>query len=305
MTKQVHDNDMVAHLWANQSQDSARSNNGNFWFEGAVLYSYRTPIARLVTVPPEFCGAGAGGNRLVALITSEGYSPTTGRHKHDARSAASHLPVFEVPSLGVTGGRHREPGNGREIDHAANVAYLVEGYTSRIDMLKRQTRALGDGWQREHLFALRDDVFCYCDAFEIARPELQPRPRLSRKSWRNTPSARKRTKKARAYLEDWRAGRVAAIAYYHSSVDIALRVKGDTVETSRGAVVPLEDARRLFPIVARQRAKGQDIIFDAPVRVGLFMVSKIDANGDLTAGCHFIKWTEIERLARSQGWVTA
>jgi hypothetical protein len=37
--RHVHPTDMVAHLWAHQSQDSAR-NGGNFYFEGDTLYSY-------------------------------------------------------------------------------------------------------------------------------------------------------------------------------------------------------------------------------------------------------------------------
>lgn len=69
-----YSNHEVAHLWANQSKDSAKSNNGNFHFEGKVIASYRTPIARLVDV--ERTG------ETVALRTSNHHSvTTTGKHE--------------------------------------------------------------------------------------------------------------------------------------------------------------------------------------------------------------------------------
>jgi hypothetical protein len=76
--KTVVSNSMVAHLWAHQSQDTARSGNGNIWFEGTTLYSYRTPIANFVVSPK---------GKHVALISSQGYSPTTGGHLRDASRA--------------------------------------------------------------------------------------------------------------------------------------------------------------------------------------------------------------------------
>lgn len=46
--RQVVDTDTVAHLWAHQTQDHARNKLGNFYFDGATIYSYgrHFPIAR-------------------------------------------------------------------------------------------------------------------------------------------------------------------------------------------------------------------------------------------------------------------
>jgi hypothetical protein len=98
--KTVVSNSMVAHLWAHQSQDTARSGNGNIWFEGTTLYSYRTPIANFVVSPK---------GKHVALISSQGYSPTTGGHLRDASRALGSYdnkvaPSFHVPYVGVNGG---------------------------------------------------------------------------------------------------------------------------------------------------------------------------------------------------------
>lgn len=59
--RQVYDAEMVAHLWANQSQDSARTQSGNFSFQGETLCSYSTRIGRIYTL--------ADGSKI-ALITS-------------------------------------------------------------------------------------------------------------------------------------------------------------------------------------------------------------------------------------------
>lgn len=84
-----------------------------------------------------------------------------------------------------------------------------------------------------------------------------------------------------------------------------LRVKNSGgVETSRGAVVPLTDARRVFGAVARCRAhKASWQRNGERIPVGHFQVDAIDADGNLTAGCHSILWPEIERFARSVGWM--
>ncbi len=42
-----YDNGQVAHLWANRSRESAKSNNGNFHFAGDTIYSYATPVGKL------------------------------------------------------------------------------------------------------------------------------------------------------------------------------------------------------------------------------------------------------------------
>ena len=93
--KLVHTPDMVAHLWANQSQAEARNGtprDSNFYFEGDTIYSYGShfPVA---THTKDKRGAP------VVIFTQAGYSPTTGRHVSMARSAARHLDCLEVPTL--------------------------------------------------------------------------------------------------------------------------------------------------------------------------------------------------------------
>lgn len=89
-------------------------------------------------------------------------------------------------------------------------------------------------------------------------------------------------------------------------------VIGGTLETSQGATVPLRHAFRVFQLVAYCRANGiswaaergaSDVRHRLPrtIRVGHFRLDSIAPSGDFVAGCHAIKWPEIERLAERLG----
>lgn len=75
----VVDSPMVAHLWAHQSQDSAR-NGSNFYFEGKNIYSYGSHF-RCASVETNRQGQKA------YLVTTRTYSNTTAKHMGMVRSA--------------------------------------------------------------------------------------------------------------------------------------------------------------------------------------------------------------------------
>lgn len=79
--KQVYSREMVAHLWANRSQDSARDPGGRFYFTGARLFSYGSHFVIACHVDT------VDGARV--LWNDAGYSVTTGRHQTEARRALS------------------------------------------------------------------------------------------------------------------------------------------------------------------------------------------------------------------------
>lgn len=93
--KTVYDRDMVAHLWANQSQDTARVSSSNFWFTGPTLYSYGSHFVVGHVMPDAY---NRDGGRL-ALMNADRYSNTTGRHVDAARQASRHLSRIFVHPL--------------------------------------------------------------------------------------------------------------------------------------------------------------------------------------------------------------
>ncbi len=85
--KAYHTNDMVVHIWANQSQDFARTSNGNLFFRGPNLYSYGTEFVVGIVMPDN-----------VTLINGESSTPSTGRHQSRALRAAR-WPAHALPYL--------------------------------------------------------------------------------------------------------------------------------------------------------------------------------------------------------------
>lgn len=110
--KTVFDNDMVAHVWAQDRTDGrqphGRSSNGNFYFDGGALYSYGSHfmVAKAIKLPD--------GTRI-ALFNERSYSISTSRHQRLARQA------WSGPSLTVA-----NPNARTEVEHIENVVKLVK-----------------------------------------------------------------------------------------------------------------------------------------------------------------------------------
>jgi len=98
--KQVMDAADVAHFWANQTQDHARTATHNFYYNGTSIYSYGSHfrIAEMIPIPAErkgeinmLFGINLWQDNLV-LFTDRTYSNTTAKHISLTRHACSHLP---------------------------------------------------------------------------------------------------------------------------------------------------------------------------------------------------------------------
>lgn len=100
-------------------------------------------------------------------------------------------------------------------------------------------------------------------------------------------------------ITEWLAG--GRVAYPHG-LPIACRViGGDTVETSRGARVPLDQALRLAALAKDCREKGLSLSLRG-VTVGQYQGTSIDRDGTLHVGCHSIPWESIaDAMARYEG----
>ena len=83
---------------------------------------------------------------------------------------------------------------------------------------------------------------------------------------------------------------------------IRLRVKGDELQTTRGARVPLAHAVKAFRVIKRLHDKGQAYQRNGhTIHLGHFALDSIDTAGNVTAGCHTVAWEEIARVATLAG----
>jgi hypothetical protein len=79
----------------------------------------------------------------------------------------------------------------------------------------------------------------------------------------------------------------------------------ETVETSLGAEVPADHARRAFALLVKLRADPLPRSPIAAIHVGHFTIDSVAADGSIRAGCHFITWKHVDSLARKLGLIPA
>lgn len=100
----------------------------------------------------------------------------------------------------------------------------------------------------------------------------------------------------------YRGENVRVSGFDAASGGAALRVVGDTLETSWGANVPLAHAVKAFRFLKLVRERGAGWQANGKtIHVGHFRVDRIAPSGDFTAGCHNFTWPEVERVAIAAG----
>lgn len=287
----------VYHLWANEVQDEARNSSDSVSFHRNDAYSYGTIIGRIVR--------NSRGERAF-LVSDRTYSNTTSGHQSRLRQAIpSYATVFYVSEV-ARGGWNR----GEDPSHADR---LIE-YRDRIAQAEGKAKRARldytrDSWQQRAV-ELRQEANAYCQFFDLAaayspaeverlwneRQEAIRRAQQEQEAREKRDAEDRRVRYAKL-AEDWRAGNDVAI-WHHP--DTMLRAAFDdtgraVIETSRGATVPLEHARRLFLAWINGEAQEGD-------RVGHYTVARVEDGEALQIGCHYITRTEAERLARTMNW---
>jgi hypothetical protein len=136
--KKVHTPENVAHLFANQLQDEARTQTNNLFFYNDKIYSYGH----------HFCIA-KHYNRIL-LFTERGYSNTTSKHINHVRSASSHK---ERVFCAYPDGSHEQ-----------NFNYWINEAETNIDKLKRANKP---EIYLTNLDIIKDKAQKYSDLFNI------------------------------------------------------------------------------------------------------------------------------------------
>lgn len=299
----------IAHLWANKTQDSARNPQGNFYFKDGVLYSYRDsyPIASHVK---------GKDNVDAVLIRSDSYSVTTSGHISAARQSVRGRKVFVVPS--VDQNWHQGP------NHKANLAYFVD--EARTALAKAQN---GRKYGNDHLadaFGNKESATKYAAFFGLPSPlksfsflpkgktlaELETKLN-ERKTRADELDSQKRAKWEARWAEQrrvealalpekiklWREGGSNVFSSWDSRIPTLLRIKGNDVETSKGARVPLGNAVKALRFVKACISAGRDYVRNGhSEHVGNYVMESVKlASQEVTIGCHVIPFSEIDLIA--------
>lgn len=277
------------HRWAHQVKPKGKS--GNVFYEGPILYSYGHHFPLAVLTDKQYDG------KQVCLVNSRRYSSTTAQHKSQAVHATSHMFHIEVPHPNRLTADDLDYLNGetktacerlKKIRSAVN--YAEETARRAVETAKLYRRLFLRG--RGHVVPLPKDF----DALLV-----NAREREKRHDERQREEFERRKKLNAEKIAAWRAGEPVSLSW---GLPCMLRLKGtDTVQTSLGAEIPLDHAERVYRLILKIMAKGEDWETNGhTIPIGVYKIDRISKDGELRAGCHTISFEEINRFAGERNW---
>lgn len=309
--KHVLESNQVAHVWANQLQTEARNQQNNFYFEGKTIYSYgrHFPIAVLT-----------GENNHYCLFTTSGYSNTTAKHIHYAKSAASHKEIIYCLN----------PDEAASNLHERNISQFI----FEIDTIAKN---LEKARKPEKYFniiqGVKDQLCKYCTFFKIKLTKAQK----SKISFTNANEYKQAVIKANAaekkanaakyklgqkvynegiaawknfgemeYKKGLSSSQQAAYYFFINKTGVErevtnLRTNGEVIQTKKHIELPVNVARRYYDfynrIVTQGGCKGN-------CNYKMLEYEVTEASKDfLIVGCHTITATEIKEIAAKLNWL--
>lgn len=305
MRKVLDSISQVCHYWANKVQTEGRA--GNVYFRDDKIFSYGV----------HFCMARHLPGGAVA-VTTRGYSSSTASHLSEMRAAARHLQFVYCndPSDSADTNmrsaresirsalRDAEKPRSRQTTrdgHRARALRIAESANAYLSALPADERGNAAPIGVDTLADVRDAL----DAFDAAQLKLAAEQREARRV------------DLLESLAKWRTGEVIVrTGLYELPAALRIgRVGGDyipgepvtdvrqVIQTSHGAEIPVNHARRLWPVILQCKASGSE--WSSPpektFHLGPYALSTIRADGSIVVGCHDIAFTEIERMATALG----
>lgn len=310
--KTVFDNRQCAHVWAQQSQERGRSNNGNVFFEGKTIYSYgyHFPMASFIDLN-------------TVLINSDSYSISTGKQQQYVRNAVGHKDLIFVSTAVLRAFLYDGTFNDQAQHEAISACrYKVETQIEKATAKKAaRYKAVNIENARyevnkcEELFIhfgiavpsslyklierVKSDNF---DAIIQAETERRKKEKAEKQE-----RARIIEQRIREDIEtNWINGLpLQSGLSLHQCSKIYMRINGDEIETTRGARFPVAHGKKAFKIIydcvlnkRNWQRNGKTI------HLGHFQIDSIDGdNGTVTAGCHTVEFDVISNMARKLGLV--
>jgi hypothetical protein len=302
----VFSNTQVCHVWAQQTQ--ARGRGPSIFFEGTDIYSYGKHflMGRIHMVK----------GKPVALITTRDYSVTTQKHKGYAWRAVNglmpHFPSPDVTSLSAAmklldsraDGSLLSPLKRVKVSDSHSIKWELECIADAFKEANALRKILGKPARKPKAKAIAavkahlekrlkrwaelntPEMLAKRSAEAVKRAEAKERARAKAAAERAAAEAADRAERLRKF----RAGE--QFGFIRGLETELLRVRGDIVQTSAGAEVPLRDAIALY----RAIKSGRDVLGQT---VGSFTVVRIDRTESDTIvkiGCHTIALSEADAV---------
>jgi hypothetical protein len=299
--------DQVCHVWANQSKPNAKG--FAIFFDGPTVYSYghHFPIATHVK--------NSRGQAAV-IFTRDSYGVTTAKHITQVHRALHGLNIPTFYGKPVPG--WSTPANDKAALRESFKQYVKDAKEQAIKAkrarlygayhVERAQELLDQGAALNAFFKLGMKL----PAGELVTDEelraMKAKQAAANKVRREREAAREaeQRKADSERFEAWKNGEGHACPWSYSTDEEGsayLRITGEEVQTSRGAQVPLEHAKRAFRFVKLCREQGREWHRNgSQVRVGYFSLESVDAAGNVRIGCHYITWSHVAGCAKAGGF---
>tara|TARA_R110002167_G_scaffold206741_1_gene410865 strand:+ start:255 stop:1172 length:918 start_codon:yes stop_codon:yes gene_type:complete len=297
--KKVFTNSMVAHVWAQQNQPEGRNSGSSIFFEGATIYSYgkHFPMASFKTNAKE---------ETCILVNSQSYSITTSQHQSLVRQAIPlHYKennrvfyvseVFSGHETNLKCFKEEQKQIARKITRARSAkAYLLDELRGKVTNANHYC----EFFDIQETFALPDAAYMASIKSELKEETKQAKEETKQAKKEKIERLRRVKIESRQYVKEFMRKETARSCLRNLPC-ILLRLNNDLVQSSQGAEMPVKFAKSIWQMV--KHCKSEKVSFTPngkTLQAGHFQIDSIAPNGDLKAGCHFIKYGMVKSIAR-------
>jgi hypothetical protein len=280
MKTKYSSNSELVHIWANNSEPDVNKSANSVSCQFDRLFSYSTCIAEIV------------GNTVILNTCS--YSNTTSKHQSYAKSAVRHFDTIRLPFCGYN---HLTLVLGQDsFNRIAEVCLRDVGhYLVKASRARKQS----DLYKAEALDIVENlNKYASLLGLEFSAPDLSEHEAAALRADKVQKEQAKihKAEKIKQQAEDlirWQAGEDVR-AYFEYT---ALRIKGDQIQTSKGANIPVADALKLWPLLLRVKQSGKTMEAGLhQINLGAYRFNSFDGK-TLIVGCHSIAWDQLALMA--------
>jgi len=286
----------VIHLFANKSQTHAKNQTRNAFFERSSLYSYGYHYKLALHLD--------GG---AILINNGGYSVTTTKHIGEIQHASRHKKQFFSEDVFIKNALRRTEklvaklprAKSRKLEYIATIKGIFEKFQdfqryaksnkiefvrwSNSDFIKAQIDKRSKDWKR--LLYIYKSI----DNITILEQEAKEEEQKQKN---------KRERRQKQLIRSYRLGKSDFVRLDYDLLSLQYDEQNHFIHTSQNVRISLEEGQKA--IKALEFWKWNEEKINANLKgqkIHYYTITKAQ-NKTLYIGCHKIKFTEIQRLAK-------
>jgi hypothetical protein len=290
--KTVFKSSELPHIFFHQRAPLGRCSSA-MSFDGGIFYSYRAPIAALHAAPT---------GELVAFLNRSRYSNTTSGHQSAVwRAATGQVKCFLVDHDSINS---PESMVSRSLEVATNAIGEADSIRSTHPRRKKDIAAsenkaathlqtaldVAQLFNLPHLIAGVAGLDTLLERARLAAMERE-RMALEHKA-RVEERERKEREEFPAKLAEWRTGERVHFPHDGSDGKTYFRLRGDTLQSSKGVDITIEETRSALAFILSKRGTGWRKNGERYPVAGYELDSICEAG--IIAGCHRFDWAEVE-----------